>query len=178
MRNDDIGGLITFYKDKEGKTNIRRVKSSTLQMVLANTGLPKNTGNMITKVAMFRNRMPEVVDAIFDVIGTIVQEVTTMEGDELVLKKKSLCEGIRLNQQFLSILGVSCNEIDEIVTIAQKHGYEAKLSGGGGGGCVICFPTNEGQVHKTQAFLDHLKEADYEAEVVELGGEGLIIYDE
>ena len=40
----------------------------------------------------------------------------------------------------MSDLGVSCEEIEKIVTIlATIGGYSAKLTGAGGGGCVIGF---------------------------------------
>lgn len=37
-------------------------------------------------------------------------------------------------------LGVSSNEIDDIVATCMEMEIHSKLTGAGGGGCVICFP--------------------------------------
>ena len=45
-----------------------------------------------------------------------------------------------MNQQYLQELGVSSPEIDDIVGSCMEMEIHAKLTGAGGGGCVICFP--------------------------------------
>ena len=45
-----------------------------------------------------------------------------------------------MNQQYLQELGVSSTEIDDIVGTCMEREIHAKLTGAGGGGCVICFP--------------------------------------
>lgn len=43
------------------------------------------------------------------------------------------------NHKALKNLGVSCSELEEIIEINLKFGYSSKLTGAGGGGCVIGF---------------------------------------
>ena len=169
--------MLKFCKSEE-KYVIERVKADKLQMVLVDTCIPKDTGKMIAKVSMFKDRLPKVTKAIFDAIEAIVDEVIETRGEDLVLNRSSFCEGIRLNQHFLSILGVSCEEIDEIVDVANSYGYQAKLSGGGGGGCVICFPTDLAHKGAVRDFIAELIRKGYKASEVEIGGDGLIVEEE
>ena len=172
-----LGGLLKFCKQSDNKYDIKQIKADKLQMVLVDTLIPKDTGKMIAKVSMFNDRLPKVTAAIFDAIAAIVDEVIEKKGEDLVLKLPSFCEGIRLNQYFLSILGVSCEEIDEIVDIANTFGYRAKLSGGGGGGCVICFPTELAHKDAADDLIFAIQRKGYTGDKVEIGGEGLIIND-
>ena len=175
--NYHLGGVLRFCKQSDSTYLIERVKTEKLQMVLVDTCIPKDTGKMIAKVSMFKDRLPKVSEAIFNAIAAIVDEVVEKKGEDLVLNKSSFCEGIRLNQYFLSILGVSCEEIDEIVNISNMHGYRAKLSGGGGGGCVICFPTELAHKGAVMDFIKELNQKGYDAQQVEIGGDGLIVED-
>ena len=45
-----------------------------------------------------------------------------------------------MSQQYLQELGVSSDEIDDIVATCMEREIHAKLTGAGGGGSVICFP--------------------------------------
>lgn len=45
-----------------------------------------------------------------------------------------------MNQNLLNSLGVGHSKIDEILSIAKSHCLSGKLTGAGGGGCVIVFP--------------------------------------
>ena len=45
-----------------------------------------------------------------------------------------------MNQQYLQELGVSSPEIDDIVATCMENEVHAKLTGAGGGGCVLCLP--------------------------------------
>jgi mevalonate kinase len=51
----------------------------------------------------------------------------------------------------LQELGVSSPEIDDIVASCMENEIHAKLTGAGGGGCVVCFPKDP-SVDKTDLF--------------------------
>lgn len=44
---------------------------------------------------------------------------------------------MEMNQHLLRVIGAGHEKIDEVVKIAKIHGCSAKLTGAGGGGCVI-----------------------------------------
>jgi mevalonate kinase len=41
------------------------------------------------------------------------------------------------DHKLLSILGVSCNELNKLVDVSLPHAYGAKLTGSGGGGSMV-----------------------------------------
>jgi mevalonate kinase len=43
------------------------------------------------------------------------------------------------DHKLLSILGVSCNELNKLVDASLKHSYGAKLTGAGGGGSMVAL---------------------------------------
>lgn len=42
-----------------------------------------------------------------------------------------------LNHQMLNMMGVGHQSLDHIVAVAKRHGFHAKLTGAGGGGCAF-----------------------------------------
>ena len=54
-----------------------------------------------------------------------------------------LLKQISGNHSFLRDLGVSCDEIERIVDTLDHEGGYTKLTGAGGGGCVIGFKSCE-----------------------------------
>lgn len=47
-----------------------------------------------------------------------------------------------MNQSLLECLDVGHEKIDQVVAIAKRHGLAAKLTGAGGGGCVLIYLGN------------------------------------
>ena len=43
------------------------------------------------------------------------------------------------DHKLLSILGVSCNELNKLVMASLPYSYGAKLTGSGGGGCMVAL---------------------------------------
>ena len=56
------------------------------------------------------------------------------------MDKFAFWDYISMNQQYLQELGVSSNEIDDVVSTMMISEVHGKLTGAGGGGCVIGFP--------------------------------------
>jgi mevalonate kinase len=70
--------------------------------------------------------------------------------EETVIDKYALWDYVSLNQQYLQELGVSSPEIDEIVSLCMEEEAHAKITGAGGGGCVLVFPKNPLQSEETK----------------------------
>lgn len=49
----------------------------------------------------------------------------------------TLQELVTMNQHLLNTLGAGHESIDKVLAIAKSHGHPGKLTGAGGGGCVI-----------------------------------------
>ena len=72
---------------------------------------------------------------------------------------------------------MSCPLIDEIVSLANEFDYSAKLTGGGGGGCVIAICRKDSSkcdiLSNELAFMKRLQESGYCVNKISIGGKGL-----
>lgn len=131
--------------------------------------LPKNTFEMISRVKTLKSHYPKSAEHLFDCIDELVKASINEEG---VLEMNKLVGAVRINQNVLKTLGVSCEAIDEIVQLAKQHHFVAKLTGGGGGGCVIAI--RESACDEDEAeLINVLHSRGYQTFMVRLGGEGI-----
>jgi mevalonate kinase len=77
-----------------------------------------------------------------------------------------------VNQNVLRTLGVSCDAIDRIVSIVSSFGLAAKLTGGGGGGCVYCVNANS--FERKDELIVALEKEGFTCQWIQIGGEGLL----
>jgi mevalonate kinase len=133
------GGLIWFKKNLGDGPNIIEKLSikEPVEIVLGNTGTVADTKEMIAGVAVRKKRNPEKYDALFkqaeDLVFTARKSL-----DEFDLRKV----GNLMNENHLLLqeIEVSCKELDYLVNLAREKGaLGAKLTGGGGGGCMVAL---------------------------------------
>jgi mevalonate kinase len=112
----------------------RPIQIGNLDFIIIDTGIKSITGEMVRKVAELKRSFPDVVERIMDVIDRITQtaipEVERMNLDAI----SSL---MFLNHNLLRAIGVSSPAIDKLVDDLNEMGIASKLTGAGGGGCVI-----------------------------------------
>jgi|Deesub1362B_J571_1020462.scaffolds.fasta_scaffold00539_11 mevalonate kinase len=110
------------------------VKIGNIYFLVIDTGIKSITGDMVKKVAELRREFQEIVDGIMDVIDKItVAAIPNLDKMDLT----SISKLMFINQALLNAIGVSTKTIDEIVAELNSMGIAAKLTGAGGGGCVI-----------------------------------------
>jgi len=116
------------------------MKTPKLSFVIGNTGVRAPTGPQVDKVRRFRERNGFAAD-IIDEIGEL-----TVQGYHALKKgdKEELGELMTEDHKLLSILGVSCKELNKLVGASLPYSYGAKLTGSGGGGCMVAL-TDEPQ---------------------------------
>jgi len=110
-----------------------------IPFVVGNTGKSHSTGQLVGRVGELRERNREIVDAILDTISEIARQ-----GREALLKGdlRNVGELMNINHGLLWALGVSSPELDRLVNAAlQAEALGAKLTGAGGGGCMIALTT-------------------------------------
>ena len=92
---------------------------------------------MVEAVARLRERRPETTQRAFDAIHTLVKNARlAIEAADRV----AVGQLLDLNQMLLSGLFVSTPEIEQMCGSARAVGaLGAKLTGGGGGGCVVAL---------------------------------------
>jgi len=112
-----------------------------LPIVVGYTGVKADTPTLIRMVQGLRAKNKKKIENIFNLTGEIVNmaRVGMERGDwELVggLMKK--------NQKLLRKLQVSSVELEDLIKAAEKSGaYGAKLSGAGGGDCMVAVVSGE-----------------------------------
>lgn len=119
-----------------GRTKeVKKIYDKQLPILTVFTGIKSDTRKMIGKVQDLRKKNKKRVDGIFAEIGKLVQQAKNAIGNE---DWSELGNFMNINQRLLKELGVSTPTIDKIIEKLLKNGvYGAKISGAGGGDCVI-----------------------------------------
>ncbi len=133
------GGLMWFKKDLAGgldkieKLHLRR----PIEIVIGSTGKVANTKAMVEGVAERKKKNPQKYDPIFKQAENVaVAGRKAFENYDL----KKIGDLMNENHHLLQEIGVSSKELDSLVDLARKQGaFGAKLTGGGGGGCMVAL---------------------------------------
>ncbi len=134
-----LGGGVFFPRASAGNEGrLERVRVPVaLRLVIGNTGQASSTKSMVDAVARLRERRPETTKKTFDAIHTLVKNarLAIEAGD-----RRAIGQLLDLNQMLLSGLFVSTPEIETLCASARAAGaLGAKLTGAGGGGCVVAL---------------------------------------
>ncbi len=105
------------------------------EMLVVDSGESSVTAEMVRRVAELRERLPDVVDRVFDAMDSITLGIKRALESEEGFEK--LGELFRMNHCMLKAIGVSTPLLDRIVEELGEEGLAAKLTGAGGGGCVL-----------------------------------------
>jgi len=160
------GGVVYFVT---GGKRIEKLKVQSLPIVVGYTGIKADTPTLVRQVAELKRQHSIKVNRWFDEISYLVKKAKK----RLVEKKwKEAGELMNENQNILSELGVSSVELNRLIDAGRKAGaYGAKLSGAGGGDCMIAIVSEDKRLIVERA----IENAGGEILRVKLGGEGVRI---
>jgi mevalonate kinase len=139
-----FGGLMYFQKNTAGgQDNIDKLSiKKPVEIIIGSTGKVANTKAMVEGVAERKRQNPQKYDPIFK-----RAEQLAFEGKKALLQYdlKKVGDLMNENHALLQQIEVSSKELDLLVEVARKEGaIGAKLTGGGGGGCMTALtPTKE-----------------------------------
>jgi mevalonate kinase len=156
------------YQIVEGSA--RSVELPEIKLVVGFTGRPHDTRAEVEKVQSFRAGYPEIVDPIFRAIGEISRIAPDCIRDG---RLEELGRLLDTNHGLLEAIGVGTRELSELVYASRGAGgaFGAKLTGAGGGGCMIALPrTGSDDVLRV---MTAIAQARGEPFSVVTGGEGL-----
>lgn len=135
-----------------------------LWLVVGHSGQAPSTADMVASVARQHGRAPAKVDKIFDGMEAVVNNGRSALAEGNL---RDLGQLMELNQKLLNSLMLSTTAIEEMCGCARDAGaLGAKLTGGGGGGCMIALADSR---KRADAVAYALRTFDPEAFVVELG---------
>lgn len=160
--------LATFGGFLQISSEVLPLDLPELELVVGFTGRPHDTRSEVKRVLSLRLSYPDLVDPIFRAIGSISERAIPLlkSGDA-----EELGRLMNINHGLLSAVGVSTRELDELVHAATGAGgaWGAKLTGAGGGGCMIALPGQEG----SQILMAAIRQAGGIPFAVYVGSEGL-----
>lgn len=128
------GGTLFFVG---GGKVIKPLKTRGLPLVVGYTGVKADTTTLVHQVGELYKFQKAEVEGIFDSIEKTVEEAKVAIEDSNIEK---LGELMNINQSLLAKLGVDSAKLDNLINAALGAGaHGAKLSGAGGGDCMIAL---------------------------------------
>ncbi len=128
------GGAIAYSPSR----GFRRLPvAGEISLVVGDTLKRRSTKEQILKVQDFLKRNPEIAREAFERIREISEgAISCLEGGDM----EGLGELMNENQALLSKVGASSEELDRLIEASIAAGaFGAKLTGAGGGGCMIAL---------------------------------------
>ena len=107
-------------------------------LVIGSTGVHAPTSEQVAKVAALLEKQPEKMQEI-ETIGIVSRRgiAALMRGD-----MDAVGRAMSENHLLLRNIGVSCPELESLITAAAPTSLGVKLTGAGGGGCMIALTRN------------------------------------
>ncbi|MBI1863545.1 mevalonate kinase [Candidatus Microgenomates bacterium] len=142
----------TLYFMTGGKV-IEPIQIDELPIIVGYSGVKADTVTLINMLAYKAKSDPSSIDGSYNEIARLVDSAKST----IVEKKWQLVGSLmNQNQELLKSLGVSTDKLDAMIEAARDAGaYGAKLSGAGGGDCMIAVAPRD----KTQAVKDAITAA-------------------
>jgi mevalonate kinase len=132
-----FGGLIWYRKQGSSQLMERMRLDRPIEIVMGNTGIVSDTSTVVGGVRERREKEPEKYAQLFK------------NAEQLVLDARKRLEAYDLgsvgalmneNHALLQQIGVSCDELDSLVTLARDKGaIGAKMTGTGKGGYMVAL---------------------------------------
>lgn len=153
------GGFAQF---KRGEPLQPIVPRHPLKLVVGDSRQERDAGKLIASVARQLQSDPPRIEKLFDAIAALVANgKLALEQGEL----PSLGQLMTLNHKLLSALLLSTDTLEEMIAAAMDAGaLGAKLTGAGGGGCMIALVESEEQRRSVRAALERLGKPVYDVE--------------
>ena len=143
-----LGGVALYRK---GST-IRAIRGKApLRLIVGYSGEPSSTKAMVSSVARQVESDPGRMRKDFEAIEVLVRNATlAIESDDTV----ALGQLLDLNHAILSSWMLCTTKLDEMCQTARREGaLGAKVTGAGGGGCMIALVKGDGEAERVRLAL-------------------------
>ncbi len=142
-----FGGLASY----DLKDGFQRIPSrNDLSFIISNSSQVHNTQDVVRQVRQFKEKNEDLFNRLCKEEMDIVDNAITSLKENDLNKLGSL---MSRNHELLKQIGVSTEKIDVLINEAKKTAYGAKITGAGGGGCIIALVDNS----NTKNTFDNLR---------------------
>ena len=143
------GGTLFFVT---GGKVIKKIDIKNIPLVVGYTGIKADTSTLVKMVDRKLSGEPKKINEIFNEIEKIVHLAKNeMENSNW----EKVGELMNLNQDLLRSLGVSSNELENLIVASLNSGaFGAKLSGAGGGDCMIALADEKRREKVKKGIID------------------------
>lgn len=156
------GGLLRFSRGEPAEPI---PLPQPLRLCIVPSGLPRSTADQVAKVKARFDRSTTLTKGVLEALGVAVNAATTAISTN---NMADLGEIMDISHGLLCALGVSSPILDELCSTAREHGaLGAKLTGAGGGGCMLALPPSP-LVHDGAPLLNALRSPTREPLLVDI----------
>jgi mevalonate kinase len=135
------GGILMF---KQGEITTSGLKQN-IPLLIGNTLVHRDTKKIVSKVSSLKNSYPSLVEPIIASMEELVHRVALAIEQHNLVELGALFD---INQGLLDALGVNHPALSKLIWTARDAGaLGAKLTGAGGGGCMIALASSTKALH-------------------------------
>ena len=188
-----LGGAIRFVKAGFPGAGIQALaRFPRCRLLVTNTKVPRSTRALVAGVRALRERMPGVVDPINAAMDAVSKECVASCGnagggddtgggggsdDISDATFARWCALVDVNHHLLQSVGVSHPAIERVCAATRKAGLHSKLTGAGGGGCVITLLPRALGARALARVVAELHADGFECFETVAGGDGVLLLD-
>ena len=162
------GGAVTYVKSPRVIEQLHNFPEYPL--LITDTCQPRKGKALIAGVKRLKCAHAAVVENIFAAIQGIVDEFIANLND-----LERCGELISMNQGLLNAVGVGHEKIDAVCNICSQFGAASKLTGAGGGGCVLSLLPRDISKTKTEELSERLRGENFRCFQCKAGGDGVLV---
>lgn len=169
------GNLVKF---KSGHlTHIQHI--FPIRMLITNTKVGRNTKALVAGVAERASRHPKAMSAVFDAVNAISEEMSEIiqapfsDDASITAQEGKLEELMEMNQGLLQCMGVCHPAIKQVLQTTSRYKLYSKLTGAGGGGCVLTLLPKLLSGKTVEKVKVDLESQGFQCFLATIGGEGV-----
>ena len=127
------GGLMQY----DTKNGFKKINSNAdFDLVISDSKQSHITGEVVEKVRRFREDNEDLFESLYEQEASIVENALyALEKNDLLALGSLMSQ----NQMLLERIGVSTDKLALLIKEAKKTTFGAKITGAGGGGCIIAL---------------------------------------
>nr|XP_016441034.1 PREDICTED: mevalonate kinase-like [Nicotiana tabacum] len=150
-----------------------------IKMLITNTKVRRNTKALVASVSERIMRHPTAMASVFTAVDSISNELATIiqspVSDDLAITEKEEKLGVlmEMNQGLLQCMGVSHASIETVLRTTLKYKLSSKLTGAGGGGCVLTLLPTLLSGTVVDQLMAELETCGFQCFVAGIGGKGV-----